>query len=378
MKLGFEALEDLSAGAVFLATGGGGDPYVSYLATQQVLRESGPVELISVDDLNDDAFVAAIGGVGAPSVSLELLPSVDDPTKALRAFEEHVGRNVDAVVSFEVGGGNSMIPLMAAAERGIPVVDGDGMGRALPEAQMMTYPLAGVAPTPAIALDYAGNVVTFSTDSTATFERHVRNLAQAMGGMITTVEHPMTGKQLKSSIVPDTISFSIEVGRILRKHRGNARRIFEPLRDAFARSLYGDLFHLYTGKVVDYSSAVIGGYDIGQALIKSFDDDAAPLRINIKNEYLAARIGSRVVASVPDLITVIDFETSTPINAERLRYGQRVTVLGVGCPAYYRKDNALSVVGPRCFGFDFDFTPIEDLMRHHQTAPYEEERDSDQ
>ena len=369
MKLGFESLKDLSAGAVFLATGGGGDPYTSYLATLQVLRQTGPVELLPVEALDDTAYVAAIGGVGAPSVGLELLPSVKDPVKALNAFEAHVGRTVDAVVPFEIGGGNSMVPLIAAAERGIPVVDGDGMGRALPEAQMMTYPIAGVAPTPAVALDYAGNVAALATDSTAVFERHVRNLAQAMGGMITTVEHPMTGKQLKSCIVPETISFSIKIGRILSKYRGNALRIMQPLGDAFAESLYGDVVHLYTGKVIDYSSAVVGGYDIGEALIESFDDGAPHLRINIKNEYLVARIGDRVLASVPDLITVLDYETSTPINAERLRYGQRVTVLGIGCPAFYRTDRALSVVAPRCFGFDFDFTPIEDLTGHHQAPP---------
>lgn len=365
MKLGVESLQDLSAGAVFLATGGGGDPYVAYLATCKVLEESGPVELMSVNDLDDDAYVVAIGGVGAPSVSLELLPSVDDAEIALRAFEKHVGRSVDAVVSFEIGGGNSMIPIIAAAALNIPVVNGDGMGRALPEAQMMTYPIAGVAPTPALGIDYAGNTVTFETDSTATYERHVRSMAQAMGGMITTVEHPMTGKQLKSSIVPDTISFSIELGRILREYRGNAQRIYRPLSEAFARSLYGDLFHIYTGKVVDHASSIIGGYDIGEARIESFDQDAPPLIISIKNEFLVARVNEKVVASVPDLITVLDYETSTPINAERLRYGQRVTVYGVGCPDFYRQANAMAVVAPRCFGFDFDFVPIEDLTQAH-------------
>ncbi len=367
MKLTADDLQDLSSGAVFLATGGGGDPYVSFLATRKVLEEHGPVDLISVDELDDDAYIVAIGGVGAPTVSLELLPSVDDASIALAEFERHVGRKVDAVVSFEIGGGNSLVPIMAAASRGIPVVNGDGMGRALPEAQMMTFPIAGVAPTPAIGIDYAGNVVTFSTDSTGTYERHVRAMAQAMGGMITTAEHPMTGKQLKSSVVPDTISFSIEIGRILREYRGSAHRIFDPLSAAFANSLYGDLFHIYTGKVVDYSSSIIGGYDIGEASIESFDNGEPPLRLNIKNEFLVARIGDQVVASVPDLITVLDYETSTPINAERLRYGQRVTVFGVGCPDYYRTDRALDVVAPRCFGFDFEFVPVEDLQEHHQS-----------
>lgn len=370
-KIGPELLDDLSAGAVFLATGGGGDPYVSLLATHKVLDEHGPVDLIDVNDLDDDAYVVTIGGVGAPSVGLELLPSVDDPGIALRAFEDHVGRRVDAVVSFEIGGSNSLIPIMAAAQAGIPVVNGDGMGRALPEAQMMSYPIAGVAPTPAVGLDYAGNIVTFQTDTTATYERHVRNMAQAMGGMITTVEHPMTGKQLKSAIVPETLSFAVELGRVLRENRGNSQRIFEPLRQVFDQSLYGGLFHIYTGKVVDYASSVVGGYDIGQARIESFDESDPPLLVDVKNEYLVARLGERVVASVPDLITILDYETSAPINAERLRFGQRVTVYGVGCPAFYREPQALQVVEPRCFGFDFDFVPIEHLASLHQANELE-------
>lgn len=368
MKLHAEQLDDLSAGAVFLATGGGGDPYVSFLATRQVLEKYGPAELISVDDLVDDARVVTLGAVGAPSVSLELLPSAEDAALTLDAFEKHVGYSVDAIVSFEVGGGNSMIPLMAGACRGIPVVNGDGMGRALPEAQMMTYPIAGVRPTPAVALDYAGNIATFSTDSTTTYERHIRAMAQAMGGMITTAEHPMSGKVLKSCVVPDTISFSIEIGRILREQRGVAHRIIQPLQAAFRDSLYGDLYHLYTGKVVDYASSIIGGYDIGEAVIESYDDDVPPLHLSIKNEFLAARINDEVIASVPDLITVLDYETSTPINAERLRFGQRVTVLGVGCPEFYRTERAQAVVAPRCFGFDFDFQPVETLTERHISA----------
>lgn len=264
------------------------------------------------------------------------------------------------------GGGNSMIPVMAAASRGIPVIDGDGMGRALPEAQMMTYPIAGISPTPAIALDYAGNVVTFQTDSTATYELHVRAIAQAMGGMITTVEHPMSGKELKASVVPGTISFSIVLGQILRAKHGNAHDLIEPLRFAFKESIFGALCHLYTGKVVDSVSRVVGGYDIGEATIESFDGLIAPLTLSIKNEFLVAKIGDETLASVPDLITVLDYETAQPINAERLRFGQRVTVLGVGCPDYYRKARALAVVAPRCFGFDQDYVEIERLAAFHQ------------
>ena len=155
----------------------------------------------------------------------------------------------------------------------------------------------------------------------------------------------------------------MEIGRILREHRGNAEAMAAFLSAAFEPSIYGAFRHLYSGKVIDYSSRIIGGYDIGEATLEAFDRSREDLTINIKNEYLVARAGDRIVASVPDLITILDFETSTPINAERLRYGQRVSVFGIGCPAFYRSPGALAVVAPRCFGFDFDYRPIEELSR---------------
>ena len=85
------------------------------------------------------------------------------------------------------------------------------------------------------------------------------------------------------------------------------------------------------------------------------------MTISIKNEFLVATVGDHVVASVPDLITMVDHETSSPINSERVHYGQRVTVFGIGCPPHYRSEKALNVVAPRNFGFDFDFVPIEKL-----------------
>ena len=248
MKLDVEHLDDLSLGAVFLATGGGGDPYIPQLLTAQALKEYGPVDVVSVETLDDDAHVVALGGVGAPTVSLELLPSVDEAANALRAYEGHTGEAVDAIVSFEIGGGNSLLPIMAAAGRNIPVIDGDGMGRALPEAQMMTYAIAGAKPTPAVSYDYEGNVATFSTKDTLTYERHIRSLALASGGMITTVEHPMSGAFLKKSIIADTVSFSIELGRTLREHRGNAHSILPELRRTFENSLYGKCELLYCGE----------------------------------------------------------------------------------------------------------------------------------
>lgn len=357
-----EDVADLCLGSVFLATGGGGDPYVNQLLTEAALREHGPVRLARVADLADDALVVPVGEVGAPTVSLEQLPGGEEPGLVLAAWERATGRTATHVIPFEIGGANSVVPLVAAAERGLPVVDGDGMGRALPEAQMMTFAIEGVAPTPAVAVDYLGNTVVLDTADAAYYERQLRALSIVMGGMIFTAEHAMSGTQARRAAVPDTLSFALAVGRTLRTHRGSAEAVLGPLEALFASSDYGVVRHLFSGKVTGLSTRIAGGFDVGEATVEPIGG-GAPVTVTIRNEYLLVRRGEAVLASVPDLITIVDQESARPINAERLRYGQRVAILGVGAPPHYRTARALAVVAPRCFGLDLDYRPIEDLAR---------------
>ena len=361
IRITHEDIADLCKGSVFLATGGGGDPYVSQILVEQTLKKHGPVDLVSLADVPDDAFVVAIGEVGAPSVSLEQLPIGTECLDVVDRFEAWVGKKITHLVSFEVGGANSVIPLIAATTKKIPLIDGDGMARALPEAQMMTFAIEGVRPTPAVAVDYTGGAVYFDTEDTSIYERQIRNIAMAMGGMVFTAESPMTAAEARRAVVPGTISFALELGRMLTANFGNSVHVEKPLRELFDRSDYGILKHLYTGKIVDINRKVVGGFDVGEAIVESLGNDMPPLTLAIKNEFLVATVGDKVVASVPDLITIVDHETSSPINAERIHYGQRVTVFGIGCPPHYRTERALKVVAPRAFGFDFDYRPIESL-----------------
>ena len=368
MKLQQHHLHDLATGAAFLATGGGGDPYLSMLCARQALADDVSVDLITMKELADDAIIVAVGAVGAPTTSLELLPSVDDPAKALAAYQAHTGQHIDAIVAFEIGGGNSLIPVAAAAAAGIPLIDGDGMGRALPEVQMMTYSIAGISPTPSVALDYAGNSQLFDAMDVFDYEEQIRRFAMQRGGMITTVEFCMTAAELSHCLVPNTVSLAIAIGAVLNQGHGNAAQLMEPIAQLFSDTAYGRVMTLVTGTVTDQVTSVEGGYDIGYATIRS-EHDGNDYHIDIKNEYLTLMQGGRVLASVPDLITILDTETGMPINGERLQYGQRVTVIGIGCPHHFRTPEALAVVGPRCFGFNVDFIPIETLHTDPPSNP---------
>lgn len=354
-------IKDLCSGAAFLATGGGGDPYVSQLIAERLLTVHGPATLLPVAEVPDDFHIISIGMVGAPTVTLEQLPTEEEAVQAFDAYQALTGKKIDAVIPFEVGGGNSTIPLTVAAMRGIPCIDGDGMGRALPEAQMMTFPIYGVHPTPAVLVDAWGNQAVLYCNDAETFERHVRAMAVTMGGMISSAEHGMTGVQARRSAIPDTLSFATKLGKLLRHHGGIVDVIEQEMVELFRATQYGEVRRLYAGKVIDNERKIVGGFDVGSATIQGFDAEQAPMTLLIKNEYLVAKVGETIVATVPDLICVVEQETSRPLNAERMRYGQRVVVYGIGCSSHYRTEQALKVTSPRAFGFDLDYIALEDI-----------------
>ena len=90
-------IADLCRGSVFLATGGGGDPYVCQLLAEQALKTFGAVELTPLEQVPDDAVVVSLGEVGAPTVSLEQLPVGDE---VIRVLEYRPCRKAAALASF--------------------------------------------------------------------------------------------------------------------------------------------------------------------------------------------------------------------------------------------------------------------------------------
>ena len=367
VKLGANDVADIAMGGALLATGGGGDVTIGSMVTRDVLNRHGPVTLLPLEAIADDATVIAIGGVGSPTLMQEKLSNGEEPVWALEALEEHLGRQADALVAFEVGGDNSLIPLQVAARRNLPVADADGMGRAFPELQMETFSIYGVSATPlSIAGDMKDTAIIKARDSFVA-ERLVRQFAIiAGGGSCFSAEHVMDGATAKRVSVPGTISLCRELGRLIARCRGDLNGFVSSLCAPLDAAGYGTVKVLLRGKVVDVSRRVQGGYDVGQMVVEGFAEDRRVMHIDFKNEFLMASLGDEVVATVPDLICFVDNDTVQPITAETVRYGLRVAVLGIGAPAILRTPKALEVVSPRCFGFDVDYVPLEELTQRSQ------------
>lgn len=360
-------LADLASGAAFLGSGGGGDPYYSLLLAKAALARCGRFEVVSLADVADDALLAPCGWIGAPTVSVEKLPNGNEAVSGLRRLEEIMGKRIDAVLPIEIGGGNGLAPFIAAAELGIPIVDCDGMGRAFPESQMAVFNIRGLSACPSVLTAADGSLSVIETENNITHERIARALAVSLGGIAHMVEYPLSGAEAKAHAVPGSVSAAIAVGRAIREARAAGDDPFEALGKALeVTGLYPHCLTLFDGKIIDLERETRGGFSIGKVTIDAFANNGR-MEIEFQNENLVAKCGGRILAMVPDIITVMDRDTADTITTEKLKYGQRVKVIAAAAPAILRDERALSFVGPRAFGMGFDFIPVE-LLTESEAA----------
>jgi DUF917 family protein len=86
-------------------------------------------------------------------------------------------------------------------------------------------------------------------------------------------------------------------------------------------------------------------------------------KVEFQNENLTCTVGETIVATVPDLICLVDTETFLPVTTDALKYGKRVLVVGLPCYGMWRTEKGLELVGPRYFGCDTDYIPLEERCR---------------
>ncbi|CAM3617382.1 DUF917 domain-containing protein [Isoptericola cucumis] len=368
-------LPDLARGATLLGTGGGGDPYIGRRLVEQVLGDR-TITMLDPDDLADDLFVVPTAQMGAPTVMVEKIPAGTEPLLALRTLERHLGRTADATMPIECGGINSMIPLVVAAETGLPVVDADGMGRAFPELSMETFAVYGVHGSPlALAGERGEQVVIDTGDDDRQMEWLARAVTIRLGGVGHIAEYAMTGADVRRTAVPRTVSMALDLGRAIRLAREEKRSPFDAIADTLARTPYSHVRELFVGKVRDVERRTTDGFAQGSARIVPLSSgdgssqDERVCELEFQNENVVARVDGRTVALVPDLVCVLEAETAEPITTEGLRYGQRVRVLGISTPAMMRTPAALDAFGPQAFGLTEEFVPVEELALQDAALP---------
>lgn len=365
--IGVDAIGDLARGAAVFGTGGGGDPYVGALLARQAIEEHGEVTAVGLDELEDDALAITVGMMGAPTVMVEKLPTLEEIIDPVRALSAYLGRPATHVACAEIGGVNSTIPIAAAATLGLPLLDADGMGRAFPELQMVLPTLYGISASPLAFADEKGNVGVLQTVDNSWTERIARVAAVEMGCSVMICGFAMSGAQARASLVRDSLRRCIDLGRGIAQARLDK---IDPVARAVELLAGRELF---AGKVVDVQRATTAGFARGTAVLSGTlsgssagDQATSELVLRFQNEHLIASSGGdEVLVTTPDLIMVLEHDSGEPVTTEGLRYGQRVRVIAAPSDPRWHSPEALAMVGPGYFGYDVPARRFDGRITEH-------------
>lgn len=340
-------VDNLTTGASFLGSGGGGDPYIGGLMLKRELKSKGELEIIRRPK-SSKAFVLGSAMMGAPIVMIEKIPSSSEAKKALEIYSYVMNKLIDYITPLEIGGVNSTIPLITSAKTGIPIVDGDGMGRAFPELQMTTFYFYGVSPSPMVIFDERGNISVIQGIDGYWTEKIARIITVRFGGSAYIALYGMNMQDYLKNAVLDTLTLALEIGELL-----NDKKLDQVLDKLKAEILF-------KGKVIDVYRKVEKGFSKGYVVIEGIESYYnKTLQIDFQNEFLIARTNNEILVTVPDLIVVLDLFNQKPITTDRLKYGQKVIVIGVPANEKLRTKEALKYIGPKAFGYNIEYIPID-------------------
>ncbi len=337
MELDEVSLRNTAEGATFLGTGGGGDPYTGRLVAQRVIERYGPPRIIGLDELDDEANVYVAAMMGTPAVMVEKIIGAAEMDLSVSALEKYTGRPADAIIAAEMGGCNSMVPLA------------------------VTFNVHGVNASPMSMANEHGESIIINARNSHETELKARSLIIEMGGTAAISAYPMDGRTAKKVAIPGTLTLALQIGNALEEGRRQGRAVAALIEFLRSTEYYGHARQLFEGKVTNLDRRIVGGFTRGACHIRGHGDAAPTMVLEYQNEHLVAWIGDEVQAMVPDLVCVLDSDTGTPVTTEGLKYGQRVSVVAASVPPIMRSDAALATFGPRAFGYDFDFVPVEAL-----------------
>jgi DUF917 family protein len=353
-ELDAQAIEDIATGSAVLATGGGGDPYIGKIAALAAIGRYGRPKLLTVDELDAESMVVTAFFMGSPMTALEKLPLGVEFDAAWECMQDAMNGRLTAIMPVEIGGLESMVPLVVAAKRGLPIVDSDLMGRAFPEIQLVTATLFGIKANPFVLADERSNTVLFDVIDNVWAERLGRVITSEMGAVAAGLTYAMTPAQLKQCGVLGSLSYAETIGRSAREAR---ERKEDPVQ-AVLKVTSGRL--IFAGKVVDVQRRIERAWTRGEASIDGTGDYAGSnMAVHFQNENLVAIRDGDIVATVPDLITIMDAESGLAMTTEDVRYGFRVVVLGMPCADIWRSEAGVALAGPRHFGYQIDYRPLE-------------------
>ncbi|KAJ0425251.1 hypothetical protein BJY00DRAFT_325594 [Aspergillus carlsbadensis] len=373
-------LEYIADGCYLLGCGGGGNPEPGKLQLCDMLRGEHTVRVIDAQSLDPASVIYWGGRMGSPAAISERLQA-HETVLAMRALASHLRHDsddapMDAIMALEIGGSNGLEPFLCGSTRFFdrPVVDGDFMGRANPMCWQTTLTVHRPGEFVPCAIDSGAGRTMLMTAAPRdeAVDKPLRGAISEMGSLVGLAPRPTTGEVVQKVGVLRSVSLAWRIGRAMARAEGYADGAPEAIVNEVGGA--GSARVLFRGKIAAVDRTLRKGLSVGVLRIvgdksqaKAADRDeetVGELRIpfineNILAEHVAPDRTTRVLATVPDLIALIDRDTGRAVGVPEYRYGCHVVVLGIACsPRWTETPRGLEVGGPRGYGYDLEYKPL--------------------
>jgi hypothetical protein len=371
-----EDAEDIIRGLTLMGTGGGGRPDMGMDYLLPHIQEGKKILLTPAEEIPDDAWTCSVFGMGsiAPQKTLSFSERkalgygdwiVAKPmVQAIRELESYAGCRIEAIIPFELGAGNTTAPIDAAVRCGMKAVDGDYAGRAIPELAQTTPALYGHAFEPGTVCDPWGNVLIMKKTASLRVAERIGKMI-SIATKIPDIKAPcahagflLKGREMKKLIISGGVSRSLKIGKRIRQALEAGQNPAAAAADAMGGWV------IFGGRVVRKEWESRDGYMFGNTTIQGQGADGGhTLKIWLKNENHITYRDEKAFVTSPDLITLIDARNGEAYTNTLLEEGMEIAVLGAPAEEKYRSAEGIALLGPRYFGFDIDYVPIEKQLK---------------
>ena len=356
-----EDAKKLVTGATIMGTGGGGDAAEGLRLLGEIIDSGKTIRIVELDSLSSDSIVASpyfVGSVAPTGSKKRTTPKIGNPIKvSMVQLESALGRKIGAVIPTELGGMNTAVALHIGSQLGLPAVDGDLVGRAAPELNQSTAHLLGMPMSPAALSTETGNVVLVKEyGSVDDYEATARQQAVIAKSYAAVADTPLSKKKAKKAILGGTVSLCYKLGEGVFEARKRGK---DPVQ-AIVTILGG--WRFFEGRVSRFDWKDEGGFLKAEVTLEGIGEFRGhKLKSWIMNEHIMVWRDGKPVVMPPDPMALVKDDGGAVTNG-RLRVGMKLSAIAAKAPRIWRTSRGLELFGPRHFGFDYDYKPVERLL----------------
>lgn len=346
------------------------DPSQFIVDIKKALSDGKTFRMIHPEKVPHDEMVIAVQAIGGGGpwqyvidrTNEQGLKKIPDPERSVvELFSKYTGKEVAALVRSEAAGATATA-LLLGAEMGIPTLDGGITGRAVPEVQQSIPWINGMASIPtAIITPWGDQIIIANAADEYRVEDIARAIAVASGGDAWISMTPMLGDQLDRGILSGNLSEAELYGKTVRVAREEGRN---PIAELLKVS---GGYQVFEGVVSKSEERGDRGFNWVEAEFEGTGEFAGKhYRMFVKNENIVGWLDGEISAMSPDYIYNLDPDTGEStlgVGYGGYVVGEKVAIVVVPAPPQWRSPKGVELMGPRHFGFDFDFIPIEELQK---------------